>query len=141
MTIDQLSIFVENKPGHLMEITETLGNAGIDLRALSIGDTAEFGVLRLIVNDPGKALDILHDAGFVVSITQVLAVSLNDTPGSLGKILRVIANAGINIEYMYAFVTQKSVGAYAVFRVEDNDAALADLRRHGVDTVSLNDTL
>jgi hypothetical protein len=139
VTIDQLSVFVENKPGHLLEITETLGNAGIDLRALSIGDTAEFGVLRLIVNEPPRAEKILRDAGFAVSITPVLAVSLADTPGSLGKILRVIAAEGINVEYLYAFVTRKSGGAYVVFRVEDNQAATAVLGQNGVFFVSLEE--
>lgn len=132
MTIDQLSVFVENKPGHLLEITETLGGAGIDLRALSIGDTAEFGVLRLIVSEADRALSVLREAGFAVSLTQVLAVSLADTPGSLSKILRVIAGAGINVEYLYAFVTRKSGGAYVVFRVEDNTAAAALLDKNGI---------
>ena len=139
MTIDQLSVFVENKPGHMLEITETLGNAKIDLRALSIGDTAEFGVLRLIVNDPLRAEKILREAGFAVSITPVLAVSLADTPGSLGKILRVIAAAGINVEYLYAFVTRKSGGAYVVFRVEDNQAATAVLGQNGIFSVGLEE--
>jgi hypothetical protein len=133
--IDQLSVFVENKPGHLLEITETLGEGGIDLRALSIGDTAEFGVLRMIVSEPLKAAGILRDAGFTVSVTQVLAVSLVDTPGSLGKVLRVIASEGINVEYLYAFVTRESGGAYAVFRVEDNSAALNALRKNGIAVV------
>ncbi|MDR2745055.1 MAG: ACT domain-containing protein [Desulfovibrio sp.] len=132
MTIDQLSVFVENKPGHLLEITETLGEAGIDLRALSIGDTAEFGVLRLIVSDADRALAVLREAGFAVSLTQVLAVSLADTPGSLSKILRVIAGAGINVEYLYAFVTRKRGGAYVVFRVEDNAAVTAILDKNGI---------
>ncbi|MDR2056402.1 MAG: ACT domain-containing protein [Desulfovibrio sp.] len=132
MTVDQLSVFVENKPGHLLEITEALGEAGIDLRALSIGDTAEFGVLRLIVSEADRALAVLREAGFTVSLTQVLAVSLADTPGSLSKILRVIAGAGINVEYLYAFVTRKSGGAYVVFRVEDNAAATAVLDKNGI---------
>lgn len=132
MTIDQLSVFVENKPGHLLEIAETLGEAGIDLRALSIGDTAEFGVLRLIVSEADRALAVLREAGFAVSLTQVLAVSLADTPGSLSRILRVIAGAGINVEYLYAFVTRKSGGAYAVFRVEDNAAATTVLGKNGI---------
>ncbi|MDR1776690.1 MAG: ACT domain-containing protein [Desulfovibrio sp.] len=139
MTIDQLSIFVENKPGQLLEITEMLGNAGIDLRALSIGDTAEFGVLRLIVSDASKAFATLRDAGFAVSLTQVLAVSLTDTPGSLGRTLRVLAGANINIEYLYAFVTRKSGGAYAVFRVENNDAAAAVLEKNGIASVGLDE--
>jgi hypothetical protein len=132
VTVDQLSVFVENKPGHLLEITEALGEAGIDLRALSIGDTAEFGVLRLIVSEADRALAVLREAGFTVSLTQVLAVSLADTPGSLSKILRVIAGAGINVEYLYAFVTRKSGGAYVVFRVEDNAAATAVLDKNGI---------
>jgi hypothetical protein len=141
VTIDQLSVFVENKPGHLLEITETLGGAGIDLRALSIGDTAEFGVLRLIVSEADRALAVLREAGFAVSLTQVLAVSLADTPGSLSKILRVIAGAGINVEYLYAFVTRKSGSAYVVFRVEDNAAATAILDKNGIVPVGPEDLL
>jgi hypothetical protein len=141
VTIEQLSVFVENKPGHLLEITETLGEAGIDLRALSIGDTAEFGVLRLIVSEADRALAVLREAGFAVSLTQVLAVSLADTPGSLSKILRVIAGAGINVEYLYAFVTRKSGGAYVVFRVEDNAAATAVLDKNGIVPVGLEELI
>ncbi len=139
MTIDQLTVFVENEPGRLLEITEALSNAGIDLRALSIADTAEFGILRLIVSDPQGAVSLLREAGFAVSVTQVLAVGLDDTPGSLVKILRVLAGENINIEYLYAFITRKKSSAYVVFRVENNEFALSALKKHGVAVVGVEE--
>ncbi|MDR2488398.1 MAG: amino acid-binding protein [Desulfovibrio sp.] len=132
MTIEQISVFVENAPGRLLEIMETLGNAGIDLRALSIGDTARFGVLRLIVKDPQKAVTVLRAADYVISVTPVLAVSLEDTPGSLVKILRLLSDAAITVEYLYAFAARKKNSAYVVFRVEDNALASAVLESGGV---------
>jgi len=132
MTVEQISIFVENAPGRLLAITETLGNAGIDLRALSLADTAQFGILRLIVNEPQRAAASLREAGYVVSITPVLAAGLEDTPGSLAKILRLLADAAINIEYLYAFAARKKDSAYVVFRVTDNAGAIAALQSGGV---------
>ncbi|MDR1439494.1 MAG: ACT domain-containing protein [Clostridiales bacterium] len=132
MVIDQLSVFVENKLGHLTDIAEILGGAGIDMRALSIADTAEFGVLRIIVGDTKRAKELLSAAGCVVSITRVLAVSLEDKPGSLAKILRALSDAGISVEYIYAFITQKQGNAYVVLRVEDNARAAKVLEESGV---------
>jgi hypothetical protein len=132
MVIDQLSVFVENKLGHLADIAGLLGGAGIDLRALSIADTAEFGVLRLIVSDVGRAKALLAEAGCVVSVTRVLAVSLEDKPGSLAKVLRVLSDAGVSVEYVYAFITQKRGNAYVVLRVEDNERAAAVLTDSGI---------
>ncbi|MDR2355197.1 MAG: ACT domain-containing protein [Clostridiales Family XIII bacterium] len=135
MTIDQLSIFVENSPGSLAEITGVLGDAGIDLRAMSIADTKDFGILRIIVNDPARAREALRAANCVVSVTQVLAVAIEDAPGSLSRVLRVLADAGISIEYIYAFITRKKDGAYVIFRVEDNERAVRAFAAHGVRTV------
>jgi hypothetical protein len=132
MVIEQLSVFVENKLGHLSDIAEMLGGAGIDMRALSIADTAEFGVLRLIVSDTQRAKALLSAAGCVVSVTSVLAVSLEDKPGSLAKILRALSDAGVSVEYVYAFITQKQGSAYVVLRVEDNARASEILERSGV---------
>ena len=132
--IDQLSVFVENKQGRLAEVAEILGNAGIDLRAMSIADAADFGVLRLIADDSQRALELLRAADCIVSVTQVLAVSIEDTPGSLSRILRILADAEINIEYLYAFITRKKGNAYVIFRVEDNMRALALFVEHGVKT-------
>ena len=134
MTIDQLSIFVENKPGRLAEITDILGNAGIDLRALSIADTKDFGILRVIVSDPARAQEVLRAASCVVSVTPVLAVAIEDAPGSLSRVLRVLADADMSIEYIYAFITRKKDGAYMIFRVEDNERAVRAFVAHGVKT-------
>ncbi|MDR2133402.1 MAG: ACT domain-containing protein [Clostridiales Family XIII bacterium] len=134
MTIDQLSIFVENSPGRLAEIADILGNAGIDLRAVSIADTRDFGILRVITSDPARATEILRAEDCVVSVTPVLAVAIEDTPGSLSRVLRVLADVGISIEYLYAFITRKRDSAYVIFRVEDNERAIEAFAAHGVKT-------
>ena len=130
--IDQLSVFVENKPGKLVEVIETIGASGVDLRALSIADTADFGVLRVIVDKPDTAYRTLTDAGYVVKINQVLPVAISDEPGSLGKMLRVLSDAGISVEYVYAFVAHGENQAYVIVRVIDNDAAVAALAAAGM---------
>ena len=132
MGIDQLSIFVENKPGKLVEVIEAIGAAGVDLRALSIADTADFGVLRVIVDKPDTAFRTLTDAGYVVKINQVLPVAIDDEPGALGKLLRVLSDAGISVEYVYAFVAHGENKAYVIVRVEDNEAAAAILTSAGI---------
>jgi hypothetical protein len=139
MTIDQISVFVENSPGRLAEVTTLLAENNIDLRAMSIADTADFGVLRVIVNDQERARKVLQDAGCVVSVTSVLAVSLEDKPGGLAKVLRILADAQISIEYIYAFISRKEGNAYVVFRVEDNCGAIAVLEKNGIKTAALSD--
>jgi hypothetical protein len=135
MTIDQISVFVENQPGRLAEVTEVLSDAGIDLRAMSLADTADFGVLRLIVNDSRRALEVLRAARYVVSVTQMLAISIEDKPGSLTRVLRVLSGAGINIEYLYAFITRKPGSAFVILRVEDAARAMELLVENGVQIV------
>jgi hypothetical protein len=132
MIVDQISIFIENKLGTLAEVTGILGEAGIDLRALSLADTADFGVLRVIVDDPHKALELLRAAGFVVSMTQALAVPITDAPGGLARVLRVLADAGVSVEYSYAFITRKEGNAYVILRVADNEQAQQALWENGV---------
>jgi hypothetical protein len=134
MTIDQLSIFVENSPGRLADITGALGDAGVDLRAMSIADTKDFGILRVIVSEPARAGEALRAAGCVFSVTKVLAVPIEDKPGSLSRVLGILTEAGISIEYLYAFITRKKDNAYVIFRVEDNERAVAALAEHGVKT-------
>ncbi|MDR1953703.1 MAG: ACT domain-containing protein [Clostridiales Family XIII bacterium] len=134
MTIDQISVFVENKPGRLAEITEILGAADIDLRAMSIADTADFGILRIIVSEPDRALEALKSANCVVSVTQVLAVAIEDAPGSLAKILRILADADVSVEYLYAFITHTEGHAYVILRVEDTGRATEVFAEHGVKT-------
>jgi len=139
MTIEQISVFVENKAGRLAEITELLGNAGIDMRAMSIADTTDFGILRLIADDSQKALSILRDAGCIVTVTPVLAVPISDTPGSLASILRLVSDAGISVEYLYAFITRRAKDAYVILRVEDNSAAEALFEKNGITLASHDD--
>ena len=119
MAIKQLSVFVENKEGKLREITDILAKAGIDIRALSIADTSEFGILRLIVRDPHKAKALLEKNGFVATINDVVGVEINDRPGGLAEIVRLFAERDINMEYMYAFLSRTENKAYLVVRVDD----------------------
>ena len=139
MTIDQVSVFVENHPGRLAKVTRILGDAGIDLRALSIADTADFGILRIITSNPQLTLDLLNEAGCVVSVTQVIAVPIEDKPGSLASVLTTLADANISVEYAYAFITRKQDKAYVIFRVEDNDRAIGILAESGVKTVWMSE--
>ncbi|MDR1515691.1 MAG: ACT domain-containing protein [Synergistaceae bacterium] len=136
MTIEQISVFLENKPGRLAEITKILGDAGIDLRAMSLADTADFGVLRLMVDNPKRTLELLQSSGCVVSATQVLAVRIADRPGSLAAVLAVLADAKISVEYAYASITRNKENAYVIFRVDDNDRALAAFGESGIKAAS-----
>lgn len=120
MAVKQISVFVENKPGKLAEFVDLLRGHGIDMRALSLAEAADFGVLRTIVSDPDKAQRVLAEAGFISAVTPVLAVAVSDEPGALYHILEILKNAGINLEYSYAFTTRKNQGAYMVFRVADD---------------------
>ena len=132
MTIYQISVFIENKPGRLVEIVGTLSDNGIDIRALSVADTTDFGILRLIVNDPEKAIAVLKEAGVTVSKTQVIGVLLEDTPGALTKVLSILNDEGISVEYAYAFITHSKNHACVVLRVEDNEKAVKVLASKGV---------
>jgi hypothetical protein len=132
MPIEQLSIFVENKPGKLVETLETLAGAGIDLRALSLADTADFGILRVIVDKPDHAIEVLQEVGYLVKSNEVIPVAVGDKPGGLAVALRILANAGIDVEYTYAFVAHSHDMAYVILRVNDNDAATKALIDNGV---------
>lgn len=139
MVVKQLSVFIENKSGRLVQITEILGKNQIDIRAVSIADTTSFGILRLIVDDPDRAKIVLREAGFTVSITEVIAISIEDEPGGLSKALRVLSDAQISVEYMYAFLSREDKTAYVIFRVEDNDEAVQALRKEGIVCLSSED--
>jgi hypothetical protein len=130
--VKQISVFLENKLGRLATITKVLGEKGINIRALSIADTTDFGVLRLIVSDPSKALAVLQESDFTVSETDVIAVSIADEPGGLARVLGVLDKVGVNIEYMYAFVGKVHGHAEVVFRVEDIDHSIALLAESDV---------
>ena len=131
MAINQLTVFVTNEQGALCSITDTLAAANIDMRALSIADTKDFGILRLIVDGNDAAMKALEEKGYLVKITPVVGVKIGDAPGKLAKALDVIDEAGINIEYLYAFLTRTEKHAYVVIRVEDNDAAEKALEAAG----------
>ena len=139
MVVKQLSVFIENKSGRLVQITEILGKNQIDIRAVSIADTTSFGILRLIVDDPDRAKMVLREAGFTVSITEVIAIAIEDKPGGLSKALRVLSDAQISVEYMYAFLSREDKTAYVIFRVEDNDEAVQALRKEGIVCLSSED--
>ena len=124
MKVKQISVFLENKSGRLAQVTKALGERQINIRALSIADTTDFGILRLIVSDPDRALTALKGEGFTVSATEVIAVQVPDHPGGLADILCTLEGAGINIEYMYAFVGKTLDDAVVVFRVEEIDRAI-----------------
>lgn len=119
MKIKQISIFLENKRGRLLEATEALARAGINIRALSIADTSEFGILRLIVPEPDKAKDILEKNNFTVRENDVIAVQVVDSPGGLASVLKVLNDADINVEYIYAFVQKSGEKAVVVLKIED----------------------
>ncbi|MDD2310196.1 MAG: ACT domain-containing protein [Desulfuromonadaceae bacterium] len=130
MKVEQISIFIENKSGRLAEITRILGEAEINIRALSLADTSDFGILRLIVNDGAKATTVLKEAGFTVSKTEVVAVEVPDRPGGLSAILQTLDRETINVEYMYAFVERCGGNAVIIFRFDETDKAIAALEAH-----------
>ncbi len=136
MTVKQISVFVENKAGKLAELTEYLHEQEIDMRALSIAETQDFGIVRIIVDDAYKTSCILKEAGYVASITPVLAVEMPDEPGSLFKILKILGDGNVNLEYMYAFLTPKRSTAHMILRVEDNEKAIEILGKKGIHTIS-----
>ena len=132
MKVKQISIFLENKSGRLAQVTRVLGNNNINIRALSIADTTDFGILRLIVNNPDSAYQVLKEAGFTVSTTDVIAVEVKDDPGGLAKVLEILQNVSINIEYLYAFLQKATNAALVVFRVEQLDEAIKVLQENNV---------
>ncbi len=124
MKVKQLSVFLENEPGRLAAATEVLREAGINIRALSLADTTHFGILRMIVDDPDAALEAMKEQGYSVAETDVLVVRLADQPGGLASVAEVFSRAGVNIEYLYAFVGKHGDEAMVVLRVEDTDNAI-----------------
>lgn len=130
--VRQISVFVENKPGRLSAITQILKDNDINIRALSIADTKDFGILRLIVNDPDKACEKLREASCTVTITEVVAISIDDEMGRLSEVMSIINDAGVNIEYLYAFLSKSANKASIILRVNDNDKAHELLEKAGI---------
>ncbi len=135
MTVKQISVFVENRAGILANITSALGNAGIDILALSVADTTDFGVLRLIVNDPALAAKTLHSVGYPVSTTEVLAVAIAHHPGGLASALAALGT-DVVVEYCYAFIGRDPKNAVVILRPDNNERAIALLKKGGFDTLS-----
>lgn len=139
MFIKQVSIFVENKSGTMAEVLDILGKNHIDLCALSIADTTDFGILRLIVSDPMGAEKILKENGMIVKLTDVIAVGIEDKPGSLSNILNTLKENEIEIDYMYAFIGKTSHGALVIIKAPDNEKTTAVLNAHNITTVDASE--
>lgn len=139
MLAEQISIFIENKEGRLAEVTAILRDADVNIRALSLADTTDFGVLRLIVNDNEKAEQALRKEGFTVGRTRVLAVEVSDEPGGLNKVLDPLWMQNVNVEYMYAFANPQCKNAIMVFRFDDHDKALEILEKHQIKVITTED--
>jgi hypothetical protein len=139
MHAEQISIFLENKAGRLSEVTRIFEQGRINIRALSLADTSDFGILRLIVDDNEKAKRLLKENGFTVRSTEVVAVEVQDQPGGLHQILTTLSKAGVNVEYMYAFVRQSGQNAVLIFRFDNTAAAAEVLRREGVRVIDGKD--
>ena len=131
MAIRQITVFVQNKQGALVSITEKLAESQVNIRALSIAETEDFGILRLIVNDDATAQKTLADAGYLIKVTEVVGVKIGDAPGKLTGALAVLDKAGINLEYLYAFMARTEKHAYVVLRVENNEITEAALEAAG----------
>ena len=139
MTTQQLSIFMENKPGQLVKVTQTLKDAQIDIRAMSLADTKDFGIVRMIVSDTDKAQEAMREAGFMSTITQVMCIAMDDQPGGLSKITELMAQAEVNIDYLYACITVIGKDAYIVMHVDDEKKASQVLADAGIKMVSTAD--
>lgn len=136
MKLKQISVFLENRKGRLWKALSTLRDADINIRALSIADTSEFGILRMIVPDPDKAKKALEENTFVVKTNEVIGVVMSDEPGGLDGILEILNKADINVEYLYAFVQKKSDQAVVVLRTDDIDAGIKVLKAGGANLIS-----
>ena len=132
MTVKQISVFLENRPGALAEFTKILEKSSIDLRALSLAESEDFGIVRVIVDDPYKTIRILKEEGYICSVTKVIAVEIADKPGSLVKMLNVLGDNNVNLEYSYAFLAKKANSAFMILRVADNDKAIKVLTQNGI---------
>lgn len=139
MTIHQISIFMENKAGQLADITGILSENQVNMRAINIAETADYGVLRLIVDNAVKACAVLLEKGFIMTMTPVVGVAVPDTPGGLSKVLGVISREGIDVEYMYSVFGQKDGQACMIFRVADTDGLIALLEKNGISTIAGKD--
>ena len=139
MSVKQISIFIENKKGSLAELTRFIAASNINLLALSIADTQDFGIVRIITDNPDSAREILKNEGYTVTATSVIAVSIDDTPGSMASVLEVLNDNDITVEYTYAFMSSAPGKAYVIFRVDNNDKAKLALSGKGINVLRQND--
>ena len=139
MSVKQISIFIENKKGSLAEVTKFIADKKINLKALSIADTQDFGILRIITDKPDEARDMLKNEGYTVTATSVLAVELTDAPGSMASILSVLSENNVSVEYTYAFMSTVDNKAYMIFRVDDNDKATKTLIAANIPVINQED--
>jgi hypothetical protein len=135
MSVKQISVFLENRKGRLAEVTQTLAREKVNIRALSLADTSDFGVLRIIVNNPERCLAALKAKSFVAQVTEVIAVEVEDTPGGLARILEVLDRDNVNVEYMYAYVEKSRDNAIVICRIDDRERAVAVLDKNGIRTL------
>jgi hypothetical protein len=137
--VRQISVFVENKPNKLAEAMKLLKNSKINIRAMALADTKDFGILRLIVNDTEKTVEILKDASYAVTVTEIVAISIPDSPGQLSRVLDILGESGVNLEYLYAFIGKSDKSVSFVIRVDDNENAYAALTEAGIIQLTEND--
>ena len=137
--VRQISVFVDNKPNQAAGVMRLIKESGVNLRALSLADTADFGIIRLIANDTEKTVDILREASYAVNVTEVLAISIPDTPGQLSRVLDILGSKNVNVEYLYAFLGKSDRAVSFVIRVDDNANASAALTEGGIIQLTEND--
>jgi hypothetical protein len=135
MKLTQISVFLENRKGRLYDVCSLLGNHGINIRALTIAESPEFGILRLVVDKPENAVEILKKKGFIAKLTDIVAVEVDDKPGGLARILQVLYDSNVNVEYMYGFVEKYSDKALLVFRFDALDKAITVLKKNKVNII------
>ncbi|MDY6825460.1 MAG: ACT domain-containing protein [Thermodesulfobacteriota bacterium] len=136
MRVEQISVFLENRTGRLAEVTSILSEAGVNIRALALADTSDFGVLRMIVDEKDKAREVLKANGFTIGTHDVVAVEVKDEPGGLHNILDMLGQSGVNVEYMYAFVRNSGDNAIMIFRFDDIDRAIKILEENSIHIIS-----
>jgi hypothetical protein len=141
MKVRQISVFIENRTGRLETVARLLGEAGINIRALSLADTSDFGILRLIVDKPEQAQAMLREHGFTIKLTEVIVVEVPDVPGGLARVLGLLGARELNVEYMYAFVEKATDKAVLVFRFDNPSAAVETLQQGGVRILREEDVL
>ena len=136
MFIKQLSVFIENKKGRMLEVAKLMGNHKIDIRALSVADTSDFGILRIIVNNPERAVEVFKESGYAVSLNDVIAISVEDKPGGLADAMQALYDNGIEVDYMYAFNARKAERGFVVMRTNNLERSIEALKSRGIDTLS-----